>query len=443
MDSISYIKSIPAVESVDVLVVGGGPAGICAAVSAAREGASVLLCERYGILGGMMTSGSVAPILGAVSAGTMYDEVIERLRAVDGNVPVEVTRNGREIPLDRESAKAALDRMVAEAGVRVWLGAALADTLRQDGKVTGAIFATASGLRAVRAKITVDATGDGTAAALSGCAFELGRAGDGALQPMTIEFAVSGVDESIAIAAWGGTDPVKIPAGEFAGMEYRALCKQKNAEGELPANVSIVRLHRTAHRGERMVNATQVNGFDPLDPASLALAERELREQIGQCVAFLKKYIPGYENIVVRSSADTVGIRESRRVRGLESVDDAAVEQGLKRPDAVVHDAWFLIDIHNPTGSGQAEGHSHPAEPYDIPYGALVPKSVGGLLVAGRCISGTHRAHASYRVMAVCMAMGEAAGIAAALCAREGIHPAELSAGEVREVLKKRGVDLG
>lgn len=442
MDSFSYINSVPVCGEYDVLVIGGGPAGVCAAVSAAREGAKVLLCERYGTLGGMMTSGNVAPILGAVSAGTMYDEVLARLREIDGDVPVEVTRNGREIPLDRESAKTALDRMVTQAGVTVWLGAALADTVKRGGKVIGAIFATQSGLRGVRAAVTVDATGDGVAAALSGCAFDLGRTGDGALQPMTTEFLISGVDESIAISAWGGTDPVKIPAGEFAGMEYRALCKQKNAEGELPANVSIVRLHRTSHAGERMVNATQVNGYDPLDPASVALAEQELRTQITACVTFLRRYIPGFEHITVKNSADTVGIRESRRIRGLECVDDAAVEQGLKRPDAVVHNAWFLIDIHNPTGSGQAEGHSHPAEPYDIPYGALVPETVGGLLVAGRCISGTHRAHASYRVMAICMAMGEAAGIAAALCARERLNPSELNAAEVRGVLRNRGVDL-
>ena len=441
MESISYIKSIPLTDECDVLVVGGGPAGVCAAVSAARAGARVLLCERYGTLGGMMTAGNVAPLLGSVSDGTMYGEFLDRLSG-GGELHAEVTRNGREIPLDRERIKAVLDEWVAEAGVKVWLGAALADTVVRNGSVTGAIFATQAGLRAVRAAVTVDATGDGVAAACAGCAYDLGRGGDGALQPMTIEFLLSGVDESRAISAWGGTDPVRIPAGPFAGMEYRALCRQKNAEGELPANVSIVRLHRTANSGERMVNATQVNGFDPLDPASLALAERELRGQIGQCVAFLKNYIPGYETCTVKNSADTVGVRESRRVRGLESVGDDAVEQGLFRPDAVVHRAWFLIDIHNPTGSGQAEGHSHPAEPYDIPYGALVPASVGGLLVAGRCISGTHRAHASYRVMAICMAVGEAAGAAAALCARNGLRPAELTAAEVRSLLTERGIDL-
>lgn len=441
-----YEKSVSVADGFDVLVVGGGPAGICAAVSAARHGAKVLLAERYGTVGGMMTCGAVDPILGSVSAGTMYDEVVERLRRIDPDAPVLTTRNGREIPVDKESAKTALDAMIAESGVTLWLGAAFADVMTEEGekrdKVTGCIFATQSGLRGVRAAVTVDATGDGCVCASAGSRVDVGREGDGATQPMSLEFTVAGVDESVAITAWGGTDPVKIPAGEYAGMEYRQLCWMKNESGELPENVNIVRLHRTVRPGERTVNATQVNGYDALDPASVAEAELKLRRQIGQCVDFLRRYVPGYENCTLKSSADTVGVRESRRVRGLETVDDETVETGKMREDAVVHKAWFLIDIHNPRGSGQAEGHSHPAEPYDIPWGALIPEETGGLICAGRCISGTHRAHASYRVMAVCMAMGEAAGVGAALCAAQETEPRDLPAAAVRCVLAARGVEL-
>ena len=446
----SYIKNVPVTDEFDVLVVGGGPAGICAAVSAARHGARVLLAERYGVVGGMMTTGAVDPILGSVSAGTMYDEIVGRLRRMDPDVPVMTTRNGREIPVDKESAKTVLDAMIAESGITLWLGAAFADVMT-DGdangnaigkKVTGGIFATQSGLRGVRAAVTVDATGDGCVCAAAGCRVDVGRDGDGATQPMTLEFTVAGVDENVAITAWGGTDPVKIPSGEYAGMEYRALCRMKNEEGELPENVNIVRLHRTVHPRERTVNATQVNGYDALDPASVAEAELKLRRQIGQCVDFLRKYVPGYENCTLKSSADTVGVRESRRIRGLETVDDETVETGKTHDDAVVHKAWFLIDIHNPRGSGQAEGHSHPAEPYDIPWGALIPPETDGLICAGRCISGTHRAHASYRVMAVCMAMGEAAGVGAALCAAQKTEPRDLPATAVRCVLAARGVEL-
>ena len=442
-ECILYQSRVPVVRECDVLVVGAGPAGVCAAVSAAREGSRVILCERYGSVGGMLTMGNVDPILGEVAGGTYYDEIVKRLSEIDkGTVPTTGTRIGREIPVNREAAKIVLDRMIEDAGVELWVGAAFVDALVEDGKVTGAIFTTQNGLRAIRAKITVDSTGDACVAAAAGAEIELGRESDGGLQPMTLEFTVTGVDESIAISVWGGSDPIKIPAGEFAGMEYRELCKQKNREGELPEFVSIVRLHRTSKPGERSVNATQVNDLSPLDPADMGKAELELRDQIKKCVDFLQKYIPGFENCSIKTSADTVGVRESRRVRGIEYIVDKDVEDGRHREDGIVHNAWFLIDIHNPKGGGQAEGYSRPAQPYDIPYGALVPIATDGLLIAGRPISGTHRAHASWRVMAICMAMGEAAGVAASRCSAIGCQPRDLDPAEVRKVLTARGVEL-
>ncbi len=440
---ISYQNKVPVVRECDVLVVGAGPAGVCAAVSAAREGAKVILCERYGSVGGMLTLGNVDPILGRLSGGTYYDEISKRLLALDpGAIPTDGTRIGREVPVNREVAKIVLDEMIAEAGVELWLGSAFVDALAENGRVEGAIFATQDGLRAIKAKVTVDATGDACVAAAADAEIELGREGDGGLQPMTLEFTVCGVDESRAISVWGGSDPIRIPAGEFEGMEYRELCKQKNREGELPEFVTIVRLHKTSKPGERSVNATQVNGLSPLDPADMGRAELELRDQIAKCVAFLKKYIPGYEDCSIKASADTVGVRESRRVRGVEYIVDSDVENGRQRSDGIVHNAWFLIDIHNPTGGGQAEGYSRPAQPYDIPYGAIVPIKTNGLLIAGRPISGTHRAHASWRVMAICMAIGEAAGIAASKCSANGIEPRELDPAQVRKVLSERGVEL-
>lgn len=442
--TVLYEKNIPLNDTeFDVIVCGAGPAGICAAVSAAREGARVLLAERYGTIGGMLTAGAISPILGSVSGGTMYDEVCRRIKSCD--VPFVRTRNGREVLLDREVTKAALDELVTESGVTVWLGSAVADVITApcDGRrcVRGVIFATQRGLCAVRGKVIVDSTGDGCVAALAGCHADIGRIGDGRLQPVSLEFVLENVAED-AITIFGGSDPVKIPSGRFAGMEFREFCKMKNREGELPENVTIVRLHAKTHPDEREVNATQVNGIDPLDPAALAKAEAELRGQIATITDLLRKYIPGYENCRVSSSSDTVGVRESRRIRGIDLVCDADVEEGRMRDDAVVHNAWFLIDIHNPAGGGQAEGHSQPARPYDIPYGAFLPKDADGLLVAGRCISGTHRAHASYRVMAICMAMGEAVGIAAALAAAVNVDPKAIPAADIRRVLTARGVEL-
>ncbi len=423
----------------DVVVSGGGPAGVCAAVSAARMGAKTVLVERFGCLGGNLTLGHVSPILGKVSPGTMADEVRRLLNERHLGAQKVMTRNGPEEHIDHEEAKGILAKLCADAGVSVLLCASVVDAVMDGNRVVGLVVDTPKGLRRISAKAFVDATGDGRVAASAGAEFKIGRDADGATQPSSLEFVVDGVDERVGITAWGGTDPVKLPSGE----EYRALCKRMNAAGELPENVTIVRLHRTFYPGERSVNATQVNGVDALDPAAIGKADAELRRQIDMCVAFLRKHVPGYENCRVKSTADTLGVRETRRVMGDAMVVDGDLLEGRKYADAVVHDAWFLIDIHNPKGGGQAEGHSHPAKPYDIRYGAFLPKGVEGLLTAGRCISGTHRAHASYRVMTPCMAMGEAVGVAAALAAKSGRTPREVAAGEVRSELVKRGVFLG
>ena len=424
--------------SADVVVAGGGPAGVCAAVSAARMGAKTILMERFGCLGGNLTLGHVSPILGKVCVGTMADEVKRLLNVGHENSRKVMTRNGPEEHIDHEEAKGMLAKLCADAGVMVLLCCPVVDAEMDGRRVTGLVVDTPKGLRSISAAVVVDATGDGRVAASAGAETKIGRDSDGATQPSSLEFVVDGVDESCGITAWGGTDPVKLPSGE----EYRALCKRMNAAGELPKNVTIVRLHRTFYPGERSVNATQVNGVDALDPVAIGKADAELRRQIDMCVAFLRKHVPGYANCRVKSTADTLGVRETRRVMGDAIVVDDDLLEGRKYEDAVVHDAWFLIDIHNPKGGGQAEGHSHPAKPYDIRYGAFLPKGVEGLLTAGRCISGTHRAHASYRVMTPCMAMGEAVGVAAALAAKGGVTPRQIAASDVRAELVRRGVRL-
>lgn len=441
MNSINYVKAIPVIAEYDVAVIGGGPSGICASVSASRMGARTLLVERHGVLGGNLTTGYICPILGKVSEGTMFDEINALLSKNHKDAREVITRNGKEIHIDPEEAKQILTKFVSDNGVTFMLSTTLSDVLSGEDLHT-VILTTQKGLCAVSAKVVIDCTGDGQAAVLAGAEYKVGRDSDGRVQPCTLEFTVTGVDESIAITAWGGSDPVKVPAGEFEGMEYRELCKLKNREGELPENVTIVRLHRTFYEGERSVNATQVNGIDGTCPYDVAKAEVDLRQQITLCHNFLKNYVPGFEHCTVKGSASALGIRETRRIVGLDSVTDSDVENGTKRDDVVVHNAWFLIDIHNPSGGGQAEGHSQPAKPYDIPFGALIPKNTSNILTAGRCISGTHRAHASYRVMVICMATGEAAGIAAALAVKSGKKVASLTASEVQKVLTDRGVVL-
>lgn len=433
-----YNKSIAEIGDFDVVVVGGGPAGIGAAVAASRGGAKVAMLERYGTIGGNLTVGNVNPILGSVSDGTIYSEVIALLAENHADEVKVMTRNGKEIHIDPEEAKTILVNFVHENGVQIMLQCALADVVKEGDRVTGVIVTTPKGLGLITCRVVIDATGDGLAAYLAGAEYKIGRDGDGKVQPVTLEFTVDNVDESRAITCWGGSDPVTLPNGK----KYSDFCREVNERGELPKNVSIVRLHRTFYKGERNVNATQANGYDTLSFTGLEEAEVDLRNQLASVMDFLHKYVPGFENCRLKSTASTLGIRETRRICGDRTVCDEDVENGTRCADVAVHKAWFLIDIHNPAGGGQAEGRSHPAIPYDIPYGAFLPRGIEGMLTCGRCISGTHRAHASYRVMAVCLATGEAAGYAAALSVKAGITPRGLDVRELQKALIEKGVDL-
>lgn len=422
----------------DVIVAGGGPAGIAAAVSAARLGARTALVERFGLLGGMLTSGHVMPILGRAEGRTMYDELIEVLMKGHPDVVHHTTRNGLEIGFDLEEAKLRLLELCLENGVYVYLQTPVADVLKDGDRVTGVKILCPDGLHDLHAKVVVDSTGDGFVAAMAGAPFEVGRESDGKCQPATLEFTVDNVDETYNFAAWGGSDPICLPDGR----RYAEVCKEACANGELPENVSIVRIHRTMHKGERNINATQVNGCNTLTPEGCVQAEYVLRKQVPVILDFLRRVAPGFENCRLKSSASALGVRETRRFIGDYVLCDEDVEKGGRHEDVVVHKAWFLIDIHNPAGGGQAEKRSQPAIPYDIPYRSLLPKKIEGLLLSGRNISGTHRAHASYRVMGVALPVGQAAGTAAALSVKNGCTPRELDYHQVQQALMEYGARL-
>lgn len=422
----------------DVVIVGGGPAGVCAAVSAAREGVSVALLERYGILGGMLTSGHVHPILGTTEPNTMYHEMVQLLKCGHESSQNIITRNGAECHVDPEEAKLLLLKFAHENRVNIYLQTPVVDVVMEENRLVGLRIGTQEGLKTVWGKVFVDATGDGFIAARAGAPFFYGRNADGRCQPASVEFTIDNVNEDVAITCFGGSDPVKLPNG----VAYSEFCKKANERGELPGNVSIVRLHKTFYPGERQVNATQVNDCNTLTQSGILEAELTTRKQIPIIVNFLQKNIPGYENCRVTSSGSTLGVRETRRIHGEYVLTDEDVENGSQFEDVVVHNAWFLIDIHNPNGGGQAEGHSRPAKPYDIPLRCLIPQKVDSLILAGRCISGTHRAHASYRVMGIAFATGQAAGVAAALSVKHQKQPRKLPYIEVQKVLMNQGAKL-
>ncbi len=428
---INYTKQLKVQGAYDVVVAGSGPAGICAAVAAAREGAKVALVERYGVVGGNLTTGYVGPILGMVGKGTMRDELVELLGVPENDMIGETGRAH-----DFEMAKIRLMQFVNHQNIDVYLQTTVTDVIKEEDTLLGIIATSGEGQFALLGKVTIDATGDGLISYLAGATTEKGRE-DGLMQPVTLEFTIDGVDESKGVICIGDVDDVRL--GDERFLDY---CKRLSLEGEIPERIAAVRLHPTTHSGQRQVNTTQVNGIDMTRVDHIFKADLELREQILTLLDFFHKHIPGYENCRIISSGTTTGVRETRRVIGDYIITAEEMAAGCRFDDVIVHRAEFIVDIHNPEGSGQAEEHIQYCDPYDLPYRCFTPKGIENLYTAGRCISGTHRAHASYRVMSICMAMGEAVGVAAAMCAESGCTPRNLNVKELQNRLTNKGIEL-
>lgn len=424
-----YQREIPIRGKFDVIVCGAGPSGITAAVAAAREGMQTMLLERYGAVGGCLTLGNVTTILGDVAKGSMSDEIDHLLNSPDPSIAI-----------DNELGKGLLVTFLHNAGVQFRLQTPVADAWVENGVIRGVFVLSQDGLVCYEAERVIDATGDGYVAAMAGAEVMVGRDGDGLVQPSSLMYTIDGIDPNQTLVCNHEEHYTVFQDGR----EYLAMCKKAAAEGRLPANVTIVRLYATNRPGERLVNATQANGVNILKDGDAEKAELELREQIEKVNNFLRSEVPGFENIYMRVSASTLGVRESRRILGKYLLQAEDLVAGRRFSDCVVHRADFCIDIHNPTGGGQSEtdGCPHRAQPYDIPMRALQPLHVENLVLAGRCISGTHRAHASYRVMNIAMAIGQAAGTMAAVSIKNNQPISELEYEPVRASLEAQGCRL-
>ena len=424
-----YRKEVPVHSQWDVIVCGAGPSGIAAAVTAARMGLRVMLLERYGMIGGCLTLGNVTTVMGGVAPGSIRDELAALLSSPDCSTGI-----------DNEEAKNLLIALLEKEGVTFRLQSPVVDAQVVEGEIRGVYVLTQQGIVLMQGKRIIDATGDGFVAAMAGCEVMVGRDGDGLVQPSSLMYTIDGIDPDSTLTCCHEEHYTTFPDGR----EYLAMCKQAAAEGRLPANVTIVRLYKTGRKGERLVNATQMNGVNILIDGDAEKSEVELRRQMTMVNDFLRSEVPGFANIRVRVSASTLGVRESRRIRGRYVLQAEDLLLGRRFDDVVVHRADFCIDIHNPTGGGQAEtdGLPHKAQRYDIPMRTLQPLKVENLLLAGRCISGTHRAHASYRVMNIAMSIGQAAGTMAAVSIREGCAVSALEYAPVKAALEAQGCVL-
>jgi hypothetical protein len=444
----------------DVLVVGGGPAGLGAALGAADAGADVVLAERYGFLGGNATAALVMPFMSYFTehprpqrAGTKYllptdhgpgepviAGVLQRFitRLIDeGGALVPNLDTGYTVPFDPELFKHVALEIADDAGVHFLLHA-FASGVLGDGQVEGVIFETKSGPVVVRARTIVDCTGDGDVAAQAGAPFELGD-NDGLVQPMTLLFRMADFERT-AFQAYTRAHP-----DEWRGVHgLWGLVRSAVATGELKLPREDVLFFATPRETEVAVNSTRVTRSVPVlgtDVWDLSYAEWESRRQMRQISAFLRRYVPGFEKAYLDQSGLTVGVRETRRFIGDYQLTEDDVLSARKFDDVVAR-CSYPIDMHNPKGTGTVLKRLPPGEAYDIPLRSLLPQQVEGLLVAGRCISGTHEAHSSYRIMPTSMATGQAAGVCAALAALRRRQPREIPVPDVQIELLRQGADL-
>lgn len=436
----------------DVLVIGGGPAGVCAAIAAARNGAKTLIVEQGNCLGGMATQGLVGPFMTCFDKSGrqqiirgLFEEIVAELVKRGGAIHPREVRAGTAYtawivrghehvtPFDSETLKFVLDDKVAEAGVDVLYHATLVRPLMDGNRVRGAEVLTKDGVRRLGAKIVIDATGDGDVAFRAGAPCVSGDPErNGAMQPCTTFFRVSGMPLGL-VEKWRAAHP-----GERLFASEVAKAK---AAGEWTIPRPHVNCYLTPRKDEWFVNVSRMNGVDPTDPRQLSDAETLGRRQVREVMNLFNKYVS--KDIRLSALATTLGIRESRHVLGdiVVGKDDIL---GGRVPDDSVALCAYAIDLHGGKGaSGTLFLTVEEGEHYGIPYRALVPRSVENLLVAGRCISATSVAAASLRVIPPAMATGQAAGTAAALCVKTGASPRELSASDLRKVLRSQDVFLG
>jgi len=420
---------------VETLVVGGGPAGVAAGFAAARMGAKTLIVEQFNCLGGVATAGGHGHIC-------LFSAYGSETRVV-GGIPYEIARrvvgegfgrfDDRNLDFEIEGMKLVLERMAEECGCGLLYHTFFSDTPVEDGTVTGAVVQNKGGRHLIRAKRVIDCTGDGDVAYHAGCGFEMGDPVTGNCQPATLMFTIGGVD-------WP-------QVREFFGNDWRLkdLWKKAQDAGDMrPFQSQVMGWWWTPTRPDQVgVNFTHINHIDSTKAEDLTRATIEGRKQAYETIRVYRKYVPGMERCYMVSTPNTVGIRESRRIRGEYTLTREDVV-GARRFDDSIGYGSFFIDVHGTSGPGMDRKTWRPPKDfrYQIPYRILVPKGVENLLVAGRCASCDHEALGSLRVMPQCGVMGQAAGTASVLSVREDYAPRGIDVGRLQEVLREEGCIL-
>ena len=428
MEVVIPLKHIPVYESVQVLVVGGGPAGIGAAVSAARQGCKTMLLEKRGFLGGNITASYVESCNYFMRNTPFRPEGVfmEMEQKFDAAFPTDDLRPNAPHRFHSEHLKVFLDDFIQREGVSLKLHAFVNDVVVKDGKIQAVIIQTKQGPKAVQADVVIDCTGDGDVAFSAGVPYDQGRATDGLCQPGTVSFRLAGADTALLLA---GGDQLKAVGQRFHD-EYRAgitglSCKRQ----DLPFG-------RLTGAGQiSYINYACAYGIDPTDMDDLTRGEMECRGYILDIYRYMKKHYPGFERTEISSIAPEIGFRDSRRIRGeyMLTIDDMEGNKHFEDCIAVYPRFYDMLSPDaNMDGDGKVEGkgyRGHIYEPvvdersFQVPYRSLLPVNMDNLLVAGRCISCEHVAQSGVRAISLCTMTGEAAGIAGGMAAREKISP--------------------
>ncbi len=438
-------REIKVIREADVLVAGGGYAGVGAALTAAKEGMKTILVEQLSCLGGLVTMGFVALTFSYVEAyGLDIFHELKKANAIAGRF------------VDPEITKHVLEKMLLDAGVEILYCTTVTDALVENGTITGAVIFNKSGYSAIKAKRCIDASGDGDLAAYAGVPFESGSPEH------------NGYNNSASLVCRIGNVDMKAymnGARRFEGDTLRLFITEKIEEaiknGDLPYMIDtrfnwVVKIPgRDDKHQEVAICYAHSRNCRCLDQFDLTRMYIEGRQQNGLFISFLRKYIPGFENSWLIDTAPLLGVRESRRIMCEYKITGEDLVENRQHPDVITRD-FHIIDIHNPTepghtqyvnypvpGGGTERRFVKPGSYREIPYRALVAQKIDNLLIAGRNISSTFEGQAGTRLVMACFNMGQASGMAAAVSIRDGLTPRRINVRKLQKELIRIGIGLG
>jgi hypothetical protein len=405
----------------DVIVCGAGPAGVSAAIEAGRNGAKTLLVEAHGSLGGVWTSGLLTWILDQTNKSGLMREIENGLYSKYG-----VNRDintGHVLTFDPEIMKIYLEELCLDAGVEILYHTRVVGSQKNENNLlTHIVTESKSGREAWAGKIFIDATGDGDLAALSGCGYDFGRKIDGAIQPFSLLALITGVnfDEIREFSRW---------SGDTGSKSKKKLLEEIKKGGLVPSYMS-PSIHPIRKDLFKFM-ANHVYGFSSLNSLEITKATIQARKEIHNIVNALKSNGGIWKNLRLIATAEQIGIREGRRIHGLYTITKDDLIKGTRFEDAICR-VSFGVDVHSVNKEDEESrsisyNKNIKSKNYDIPLRSLIAKDIGGLMMAGRCISGDFIAHSSYRVTGNAVAMGQAAGKVAAFSSKQGSLPQNIN----------------